>query len=193
MNYFYEVKELIDSSKYRNKMGYSSIRQYKENHVFDENKSVLWNKQQVEIENKKQKDLRDDYNAEENRLINLFQDDLCGVIISQLKVNREKADLIFNKAWDDEHSGGLSEVVDYAEEAFKQAKINANQKYASEAMRDYKNATNDRKRQFALSRYNMAQCNLKAFTGDFGALQTVYGLWKKYIIIFIKIVMINVI
>ena len=103
---------------------------YKEGHVFDEEKSVKWNREEVERRNK-------EYKEEQNRLIKEHKDEWDSMIntvkcliAEELKSIlpgakaelihpdnlKKKADLIFAKAWERGHSYGIHEVLAEVEE-----------------------------------------------------------------------------
>lgn len=103
---------------------------YKEGYVFDEDKSVKWNREEVERRNK-------EYKEEQNRLIKEHKDEWDSMIntvkfliAEELKSIlpgakaelihpdnlKKKADLIFTKAWERSHSYGMHEVLTEVEE-----------------------------------------------------------------------------
>ena len=99
---------------------------YTENYIFDENKSVKWNKEEVIKRNK----LRDEeikkcqsirkqflYNCE-NNIIHCITVELIkrNVVKPDISTATEKAIKIFNLAWDKGHSDGIYEVCIYIDE-----------------------------------------------------------------------------
>lgn len=99
---------------------------YTENYIFDENKSVKWNKDEVIRRNK----LRDEeirkcqsmrkqtlYNCE-NNIIHCIAVELIerNIVKTDISTAVEKASKIFNLAWDKGHSYGLYEVCIYIDE-----------------------------------------------------------------------------
>lgn len=99
---------------------------YTENYIFDENKSVKWNKEEVIKRNK----LRDEeimrcqsirkqflYNCE-NNIIHCITVKLIkrNIVKTDISTAVEKAIKIFNLAWDKGHSDGIYEVCIYIDE-----------------------------------------------------------------------------
>ena len=99
---------------------------YKENYIFDENKSVKWNKDEVIKRNK----LRDEeirkcqsirkqtlYNCE-NNIIHCIAVELIerNIVKTDISTTVKKATKIFNLAWDKGHSDGVYEVCIYIDE-----------------------------------------------------------------------------
>ena len=99
---------------------------YKENYIFDENKSVKWNKDEVIKRNK----LRDEEIRKcrairkqalcnvENNIIHCIAVELIerNIIKADISTAVEKAIKIFNFAWDKGHSYGIYEVCTYIDE-----------------------------------------------------------------------------
>ena len=103
---------------------------YKEGHIFDEEKSVKWNREEVERRNK-------EYKEEQNRLIkehkeefDSAKDTVISLIAEELKSIlpgaeaelvhpdnlKKKAARIFAEAWDRGHPYGMHEVLVEVEE-----------------------------------------------------------------------------
>lgn len=99
---------------------------YKENYIFDENKSVKWNKDEVIKRNK----LRDEEIRKcqsirklalcnvENNIIHCIAVELIerNIVKTDISTAVEKATKIFNLAWDKGHSNGMYEVCIYIDE-----------------------------------------------------------------------------
>ncbi len=86
----------------------------KDNHIFDENKSIVWNREQVisfnqELDriNKKQRELLQIAN-------NRFTNDVISAIMDICNINKIKAGKVYSYAWKLSHSGGRHEIVDTA-------------------------------------------------------------------------------
>ena len=62
----------------------------------------------LEEHNKMIGDMRKEYNAEENRLSNLFK---CDLEKEFDMVGHPKSEILFHKAWEDGHSGGMIDVL----------------------------------------------------------------------------------
>ena len=117
MQSFEEIKKLLNEGKYKNTKEYpKKTESMKYGYISDEEKSVRWNKEQVELNKVVYQNKIDEYQKEENKRFELFKTDLIAVIsyIADLKENQ--AEVIFNKAWEEGHSEGLEEVIIQAEE-----------------------------------------------------------------------------
>lgn len=102
-----------------NKGKYDKIRQpnlYKEGHVFDENESVKWNKEEVIKQNEK---LKKEFNNAKMKRED-FQDDVVKHILNDYKIdnNENIANMVYNMAYEFGHSSGyreiLNETIDFA-------------------------------------------------------------------------------
>ena len=99
---------------------------YTENYIFDENKSVKWNRDEVNRRNKLhdeeikrcqsiRKYVIDDF---ENNIIHCIAVELIkrNIVKTDVSIAAEKAIKIFNLAWDKGHSNGIYEVCIYIDE-----------------------------------------------------------------------------
>lgn len=91
--------------------GYSN-----ENYVYDEDKTVRWNKEHREELIKEYRQKQDEYQKESNRVYEQFKLDLVSALKNRYKLNEKQSEIIFNKAWNEAHSEGLSSIVDLAED-----------------------------------------------------------------------------
>lgn len=110
------LKHNIENGKYNNNLkrpikpeGYKIA-----NYVYDEDKSVKWNKEH-------QKELTDKYINDFNifrskslDLENQFMDDLKLAIMNQFDLNIKNAELLANMSYDESHSEGLNVVLSTA-------------------------------------------------------------------------------
>lgn len=113
-----EIIEKIRNNEYQSKEAYPERRGYREDHVFDENKSVKWNKEEVVRQNEKIKAQMDAYNKSKSEAQQEFKNDVESYILNNhnIKDNKDIAEEIYNKAYSDGHSGGLHEILNYADE-----------------------------------------------------------------------------
>lgn len=102
-----------------------NIKKVKPDHVFDENKSVKWNREQVEINNAA-------YRAEVARLNtekNKARDDVINMIIEKIQsevgasLSKRKAKAIWELAYEERHSYGFYDVREYLFKLIDLAKI----------------------------------------------------------------------
>lgn len=86
---------------------------YADNWVFDEDKSVKWNREKLVKENDKIKAYNEE--AKNNRTTGVegFRKDLQEVISNELGFNQEQASIIYRNAWEEGHSSGFVEVINY--------------------------------------------------------------------------------
>lgn len=79
------------------------------NHIFDEDQSVKWNREQVELNNKKYQSEVARLNTEKNKA----RDSVYNLIIEKIqyevghRLSRKKAEAIWNRAYEDGHSFGF--------------------------------------------------------------------------------------
>lgn len=108
------VREKIRSEAYNHKLKYpkKDVEKMKDTYVTDENKSVKWNKEQVEINKQKYKQELDAFVQEGKDLRDLFFNDLLGVLMVGFEFTEKASNYLLNKAWDEGHSEGLERVVD---------------------------------------------------------------------------------
>lgn len=115
---FENIIENINKNEYANKVtrptkpeGYK-----KENYVYDEEKSVRWNKEhRLELEEK--------WNQEWSRYLKganqaeiEFKNDLIKAIMKFADVVEEQAKVIYSRAYEEDHSNGLEAIVNKAQE-----------------------------------------------------------------------------
>lgn len=84
---------------------------YKVGTIFDEEKSVKWNKEEVERLNKKHEDEVKELNREKNLLYVNLVNSIKKYIISETKVSEARADKIYNYLYAEYHSYGLRECL----------------------------------------------------------------------------------
>lgn len=106
------VLEDYRNDKYKNTMPSPyGLQRYSANHVFDEDKSVKWNKEQVVLKNKERTDKREEYRKESNKLENQLREDISNAIAEEYGFNKEQADIILGYAYEQHHSSGYYEVI----------------------------------------------------------------------------------
>lgn len=82
-------------------------KQYPENYVFDENKSVKWNKEEVVRQNEEiKKAIKSKFDGQKQ-----FKRDAIQYILSGNKLNEKQAERIYEKGWEDGHSSGYHNVM----------------------------------------------------------------------------------
>lgn len=94
------VREKIKSEAYNPKLKYpkKDVEKMKDTYVTDENKSVKWNKEQVEINKQKYKQELDAFVQEGKDLRDLFFNDLLGVLMVGFEFTEKASNYLLNKA-----------------------------------------------------------------------------------------------
>lgn len=102
----------------------SGIRKVPANHVFDENQSVKWNRERVEVNNARYQQEVTRLNTEKNKRRDSIMEDIYRAIQAEVghDLSRKKAIVIWNYAYDKGHScsfydimANLREVMELAE------------------------------------------------------------------------------
>lgn len=107
------VREKIRNGAYNHKLKYpkKDVEKMKDTYVTNENKSVKWNREQVEMNKQKYKQELDAFVQEGKDLRDLFFKDLLGVLMVGFEFTEKASNYLLNKAWDEGHSEGLESVV----------------------------------------------------------------------------------
>ena len=108
-------------NKYKAVMSHSTIpelKKYKEGYIFDENMSVKWNREQVQLRNEEYKDeairLRKEHVSLENEADDAAVEYLLGY--SSTIKNRNAMSSLLGFALEHRHSEGYESVFNFAEE-----------------------------------------------------------------------------
>lgn len=89
---------------------------YKIGHVINEDKSVKWNREEVERLNKKHKDEVKELNRQKNLLYTNLVNSIEEYIISETNVDKAKAEKIYNYLYMEYHSYGLRELLSHLDD-----------------------------------------------------------------------------
>lgn len=110
------IRENIESKKYETTMEYPKNIRYSEGHVFDEDKSVKWNKEEVVRKNAEIKAKKEAYNQSRAVKFSEFEEDVAAMLIEEYAINDNKAiaDKIVSIAYTEGHSGGMYEILNEA-------------------------------------------------------------------------------
>lgn len=100
------------------------IKKVPENYVFDEDQSVKWNKEQVEINNRKYKEEVARLNTLKNKARDSVYEDIYRNIREEVghDLSRDKAKVIFAYAYEQGHAYGITEVKHYLDEIMEVVK-----------------------------------------------------------------------
>ena len=95
------IRERIQNDYYKNKKLYPmKTESMKDGYITDENQSVKWNREQVELAKEQYKNEMDSYRAEDYRLEKLFRQDILDFITNICHHSNKAAIFIYNQAWD---------------------------------------------------------------------------------------------
>lgn len=106
-----ELYNNISAGQYDSSMPYPSGKRYPEDHVFDEEKSVRWNREKVAEENKKRQQDLADYRASVRAGEDAFRNDVVSFIETEYGLNKVQAQAVFSLAYEHGHSAGFEEVL----------------------------------------------------------------------------------
>lgn len=97
----------------------NKVKRYSENHIFDENKSVKWNREEVKRKNELYRSIRDVERFYNDIIVYAIKQD----IIDTYGINKDQSNIIFERAYDKYHSDGfiyiLYESIDLADFYFR--------------------------------------------------------------------------
>lgn len=108
---FERVLEKVKNNEYECHDDYKVVAKFEGSHIFDENMSVKWNREEVERQNKKIDRARYQHNKNIQNCFKNFQNDLADAIIEEYGFNKQEADKIVAIAYEREHSYGYTDVV----------------------------------------------------------------------------------
>lgn len=112
-----KILERIKEGYYNSTVEYPKSTRYRENHVFNEDKSVKWNREEVVRKNAEIDKLKADYRDSVNAGIEKFENDVIDYLMNNNSFKNKKiAEKIYFKAYESSHSGGLSEVLNKADD-----------------------------------------------------------------------------
>lgn len=101
----------------------TNIHKARADHVFDEDKSVKWNREQVEDNNRRYLEEVKRLNTEKNRRRDELHERIYKAIQDEVGygLSRRKAMLLWNRAYENGHSYGIREVVSNLDELMELA------------------------------------------------------------------------
>lgn len=92
------------------------FRKFPDITVLDENKSVKWNREQIEILNKKYDDKVKELNTKKNLMYTNLVNGIKEYIIEETKVSKKQADKIYNYLYDEYCSHGIAECLNHLDD-----------------------------------------------------------------------------
>lgn len=88
----------------------------REGYVYDEEQSVKWNREhRIELENNWKEEWKLYMAAGSEKQLE-FRKDLVKVIMTYADLTESQAEVIYKKAYENEHDGGIEEVINEAKE-----------------------------------------------------------------------------
>lgn len=90
------------------------FERYAENYVFDENMSVKWNREEVARRNQAYKDALNAYYKDKTKAEENFRNDVVQAIMNDTGFSYEKAEMIYDRAYNIGHGSGYYDVITYA-------------------------------------------------------------------------------
>lgn len=111
------IKDKIKAGVYDNNFEYPR-KDYtmKEGYITDEDKSVKWNREQVQKNIDSYNSKIDLYHTEGNRLAKLFEQDVINYIKKHCGFKEEACKFLLGEAWEKGHANGLADVISELEE-----------------------------------------------------------------------------
>lgn len=99
-----DVKRSYDNNEYKTKLSYPKRSKFKETQVFDEDRSVKWNREESIRKNKEIDEAYESYRNDEADLWDKFKTDIVQGIMDDYDLSKEKANLIYGYAYREWHS-----------------------------------------------------------------------------------------
>ena len=115
-----QIREAVFRGEYDNRLAKNVDGFINENHVYDENQTVKWNRDKVNAANTKVMDLRKIYDDETMRLGLLFNDDVIGALMQEDFIDERQANLIYDYCFNGEQEEALIYEIDTLLEFLKQ-------------------------------------------------------------------------
>ena len=119
-----EVYRAYNEGEYKNPMEYPSrlnFPHFANSHIFDEDKSVKWNKEEVERRNAERQKALKEYQEESSRQHQRLHEDLTQAIMYDHNLTREQADVVYGYCYARYHStfsdviNNIGEIVELCE------------------------------------------------------------------------------
>lgn len=108
-----EIASDYSNGIYSNQKPFPKQTKYKDGHIFDENQTVKWNKEEVQRRNDEIIRLRDEYDNESNSLSDKLRDDVIYNLIYDYDLTQAQAEMTYDNAYSDKHSS-MNDVFYYA-------------------------------------------------------------------------------
>lgn len=110
------IQENIENGIYKGKVEYVGFSRLRSETVIDENKSIKWNREEVERINTERLEAREAYRKSIQDGEEQFQKDVIKMLTEDYPITEKIAGKLFTKAYRDGHSEGLMRVLEEAED-----------------------------------------------------------------------------
>ena len=110
-----EIYNNISAGQYDASVPYPSVKRYPKDHIFDEEKSVRWNREKAAGETNKRQQKLADYRASVLTGEDAFRSDVLSFIESEYDLNKSQARAVFSLAYEQGHSAGFEEVLTHVQ------------------------------------------------------------------------------
>lgn len=92
------------------------IKKYGKDHIFDEDKSVKWNREEVEKRNAVYEDKRLELQDKRLTCFDIFYQSIIIYVQEELGISQKKAKKIVEYCWQEKHSFGINDFLTMVEE-----------------------------------------------------------------------------
>lgn len=114
---FGEISTKFMTGAYEPKVPFPCSKQvYPDTYIFDEDRTVRWNKEKAKEENQKREEALAEHRASVREGENAFRADAISLAMEEYGLNETQAQMVFSMAYEHGHSAGFSEVLNYVEE-----------------------------------------------------------------------------
>lgn len=110
-----EIYNNIRARKYGSSVPFPSEKSYPKGYIFDEEKSVRWNREKVIEENNIRQQKLADYYASVRAGEDAFYNDVISLAKSEYGLNDAQAQAVFSLAYEHGHHAGFEEVLAYVQ------------------------------------------------------------------------------
>lgn len=110
----YGLYEAIGEGKYESDLVRAKL--LRPDTIIDEDKSVKWNREEVQRRNSEQKDIEEASRKLRMELSEKLANDIIGVFVHQTGYSEKKVRTIYHYAYRESHSSGMYEVVQTMDE-----------------------------------------------------------------------------
>lgn len=113
-----KIRIAYNNKEYETKLLYPTSEMFptfKENHVFDENQSIKWNREKVIEENNKKKEALKIYKESQSTLDRKLTEDIIQAIMEENNISEAKAYIVYNYVYQEYHSN-FSDLFSYIDD-----------------------------------------------------------------------------